>query len=180
MIYVFSQLRHFLNITELTTIYYAYVQSILEGGIITWGGAYKSTLQPIIVTQKAIIKAALGRCRRYSTQSLFDEFKVLDVRQLFVRTILTYIYNHAGLLFENVTHEHATRNATALGIRTPRLSRTFLVTNVYYITHVIYRNIPDYLRDYDCSTTVYKIRIKQWLHDIGRQNCEQLLTSVYR
>jgi len=114
MIYVFSQLRQFLNITEQSTLYYVYVQSILEGGIITWGRAYKSTLQPIIVKQKAIIKAALGRCQRYSAQSLFDEFKVLDVRQLYVRTILRYIHNHAGLLFENVNHEHATRSATAI------------------------------------------------------------------
>ena len=180
MIYVFSQLRQFLNLKELTTIYYAYVQSILEGGIITWGGAYKSTLQPLIITQKAIIKAAIGRRRRYSTESMFNEFKVLDVRQLFVRTVLTYIYNHAEQLFDNVTHDHATRNARTLGIRMPRLSRTFLVTNVYYITHLVYRNIPDYLRDYDCSSTVYKIRVKQWLHEIGRQNCEQLLTSIYR
>ena len=180
MIYVFRHLRDILNLKELTTTYYAYVQSILEGGIITWGGAYKTALQPLIVTQKAIIKAALGRCRRYSTESLFNDFRVLDVRQLFVRTILTYIYDHSGQIFENVTHNYATRNATALGVRAPRLARTFSVTNVYYITHMIYQNIPIYLRDFYCSSATYKMRVKNWLHDIGRDNCERLLTSIYR
>src|SRR5436190_18364200 len=180
MIYVFNQLRQFLNIKELTMTYYAFVQSILEGVIITWGGAYKSTLQPLMITQKAILKAALGRRRRYSTELLFDDFKVFDIRQLFVRTALTYLFSTAGQLFDNVRHSYATRNATVLGIRTPRLARTFLATNVFYIIHVLYRNIPNEMRDFNCSSSTYKIKVKRWLHDIGRQNCELLLTSMYR
>ena len=124
MIYVFNQLRQILNLTDLMTLYYAYVQSILEGGIISWGGAYKTTLQPLIVTQKAIIKAALGRRRQYPTDDLFNEFRVLDIRQLFVRTVLNYIYVHKEQIFDNVNHGHATRIATTLGIRMPRLTRT--------------------------------------------------------
>src|SRR5436190_7347249 len=103
MIYVFSQLRNILNKQELLMTYYAYVQSILERGTITWGGAYKTTIEPLFITQKAIIKAALGRRRRYSTDALFDEFRVLDIRQLFIRTVLTYVYRRAGQLFDNVT-----------------------------------------------------------------------------
>src|SRR5436190_12382610 len=121
MIYVFNQLRNILNVKELLTTYYAYVQSILEGGIIAWGGAYKSTIEPLVITQKAIMKAALGRSRRYSTDALFDEFRVFDIRQLFIRTVLTYVYRHAGQLFDNVTFTYATRNATTIGIRVPRL-----------------------------------------------------------
>ena len=180
MIYVFNQLRNILNVKELLTTYYAYVQSILEGGIIAWGGAYKSIIEPLVITQKAIMKAALGRRRRYSTDLLFDEFRVLDIRQLFIKNVLNYLYRHADELFDNITYGYATRNATTLGIRMPRLVKTFSVTNVYYLAHVIYRNIPDNLRQFNCSITTYKTRVKNWLYETGRQNSELLLSSVYR
>ena len=169
-----------MNLKELTTTYFAYVQSILEGGIITWGSSYKSNLHPLVITQKSIIKAALGKCRRYSSDALFDEFRVLDIRQLFVRTVLTYLHRHTGQMFDNVTHNYGTRSATTLGIQTPRLVRTFSITNVYYTAHVIYRNIPNHLRDFNCSIATYKIRVKHWLNEIGRDGCEQILISEYR
>jgi hypothetical protein len=38
--------------------YYAYAQSLLDGGIIMRGAAYRSILNPLFITQKYILKAA--------------------------------------------------------------------------------------------------------------------------
>lgn len=51
-----------------------------------WGAAYKTNLNPLFTTQKAILKAAWGR--RHSSEALFAETGVLDVRQLFVRVLM--------------------------------------------------------------------------------------------
>lgn len=43
----------------------AYVQSILEGVIIAWGGTYKTNLRSLLITQKVIIKGALKEGLRH-------------------------------------------------------------------------------------------------------------------
>ena len=82
-IFVFRQLNDILNLIELKLCYYAYCQSLLMGGIIAWGGGYRSILEPLNVIQKSILKSALGKGRRYPTDALFIEFNVLNLRQLY-------------------------------------------------------------------------------------------------
>jgi hypothetical protein len=180
-IFAFRQLGYILNLKELKMSYYAYVQSLLEGGIIAWGGAAGSTLQPLAVTQKAIMKAALGRCRRYPSEALYNDFDVLDIRQLFVKTLLTHMYKHPELLSHNINHLYETRQVLGAGIQVPRLVKTYSTTNCYYILHILYRNLPDILKDtYSCTLSTYKNRIKHWLSQEGRENTDSLITSQYR
>jgi len=180
-IFAFNQLNSILNLREIKMAYFSYVQSLIEGAIIAWGGAYGSTLQPLAVTQKAIIKAALERCRRYPSEALFNDFTVLDIRQLFVRALLIYMFKHSDSVFDNVNHAYPTRNALAVGIQTPRLVKTYSVTNCHYILHILYRNLPETLKKTDnCSIGTYKKRIQAWLLQTGRGNIEALITSQYR
>lgn len=180
-IFAFKQLNSILNLREIKMAYFSYVQSIIEGAIIAWGGAYRSTLQPLAVTQKAIIKAALGKCRRYPSEALYNDFTVLDLRQLFVRALLIYMYKHSDSIFDHVNHTYPTRSALTGGIQIPRLTKTYSITNCHYILHILYRNIPDTLKITDnCTIGIYKKRIKTWLEQTGRDNIESLITSQYR
>jgi hypothetical protein len=180
-IFAFYQLRQILDVKETRIAYFSYVQSLIEGGIIAWGGAYRTILQPIMVTQKAIIKAALGRGRRYPSDALFTEMHVLDIRQLFIRILAMHIFKHFGTLFERPVHEYRTRHALDLGIRLPRLIRTFSSTNCYYLAHILYNNLPQNLRHFNnYSVTVYKKQVVRWLIDIGRDRTNRILVSTYR
>src|SRR5436190_16040064 len=91
-IYMFSILSRVLNPEQIKAVYYAYVQSILQYGMICWGGTYSTTIQPLIITQKSILKAALKKPLRYSTNLLFQDFTVLDVRQLFIKVLLCHAF----------------------------------------------------------------------------------------
>lgn len=181
LIFAFKQLGEVLDEKSLRQAYFAYVQSIIEGGILAWGGAFRSNLQPLIITQKSIIKAALKKPRRYSTEELFREMKVFDIRQIYVRTLLIYIFKKSDIVFETNAHEHNTRNCLNVGIRMPRVYKTFSLTCSSVIAHYVFQNIPIELRQfYQYSLPSYKRKVKKWLMEIGRDNTEQLITSVYR
>ena len=180
-IFAFHQLHQFLEFNEIKIAYFAYVQSLLEGGIIAWGCAYKNILQPLVVTQKSILKAALGRGRQYPSDALFTEMDVLDIRQLFIRTVSLYIFKHHETLLERPRHAHDTRYTLGQGVRLPRLAKTFSTTNCYYVAQVIYSNLPLDLRDYNShSISVYKKYIVDWLKRIGRDRAIELTVSLYR
>lgn len=117
MIYVFSQIAYILNFEELKQMYYAFVQSLLQFGIIAWGGANKTILKPLITVQKTIIKSALRKPRRYSSDLLFQEMRVLDVKQLYVKAILMHTYHNRDNMFEAVGHRYGTRGSVLLGIK---------------------------------------------------------------
>src|SRR5436190_3364379 len=109
LIYAFIQLRSILTLSEIRSVYYAYVQSILQHGIIAYGGAYKSIINPLFVTQRSILKVALKKGRRYSSEALYSDFCVFDVRQLYVRNLLIYIFKNSNSIFEPVHQNHFTR-----------------------------------------------------------------------
>lgn len=181
MTYAFKQLGEILDTREIKMAYHAYVQSVLESGIIAWGGTYKTNLQPLLITQKAVLKASLGKGRRYPTDLIFSDLKVLDIRQLYVRVLLTYLYKNADNVFDTITHNYCTRSAENIGIRTPRISRIYSTTNSYVIANYLYHNIPQYLRLTNNYTLPnYKVELTKWLLALGRDNTELLITSNYR
>lgn len=54
--YIFSILRYVMNEKLLRMTYFAFCQSIIQYGIIGWGGAYKAHTQSLYIAQKLIIK----------------------------------------------------------------------------------------------------------------------------
>ena len=49
---ILSKLRHYVNLKTLTNLYYSLIYPFLIYGISAWGNTYKSTLTPIINSQK--------------------------------------------------------------------------------------------------------------------------------
>ncbi len=181
LIYAFKQLGEILTLKDIRKTYCAYVQSIIEGGIIIWGGTFKTNLQSLMVTQKSILKASLQKPRRYPSDNIFQEFEVFDVRQIFVRTLTNYIHKHSEFIFQNSEHTHQSRTAQNCGIHMPRLQRTFSTTCPYIISHYVFQKMPRELRQFHLfSQANYKIKIKTWLKELGRDNVEQLIAPMYR
>lgn len=180
-IYVFRELRAVLNLNELKLAYFAYCQSIFLGGIIAWGGCYKSILEPLNVVQRCILKSALGENRRFPTAELFEVFDVLSIRKLFVRTLLLFISTNSNLIFRTSDHEYYTRSSVRVGIQTPLINKTFSTTNSHYIAHILHRNVPADIRDLGRSSIyVYKKRVNRWIVQLGRDEIERFIISDYR
>lgn len=84
MYHVFYKLRSILTITLLKKVYHALFQSLLQYGIIGWGGALNTHLIPIEIIQKQIIKIILKLPLSSSSQDAFTNLNILNVRLLFL------------------------------------------------------------------------------------------------
>lgn len=179
-IFAFNQLNGVLTVGQCRTVYYAYVQSLLQYGILGWGGASSSILEPLAVSQRTIIKAVLKRNHRYPSALLFEEFPVLNIRQLFIKTLLSYIKNNKTEILVEIPHNYPTRHKINYGYSMPKLKHGSELTNSFYLAQVVYRNLPNYLRDAESdSDAIYKRKVDKWLYHIGWVATEALLHSPY-
>lgn len=88
LIYIFKRLRHIGDKKINRTVYLTLCQSIVTYGIAIWGGAAKSNLLELERTQRTILKVINFKCFYYPTTKLYNEFGVLNVRQLFIKIIV--------------------------------------------------------------------------------------------
>lgn len=88
LICIFKKLKHIKDKQTLKIIYFSLCQSIITYGISAWGGAKKTLLIKAERAQRAIIKIINCKPFRYPTKKLFEEFAVLTVRQLFIKSVL--------------------------------------------------------------------------------------------
>jgi hypothetical protein len=180
MIYVFNQLRDCLNLNEIRKVYFAYIQSVLMYGLIAWGGTYSTYLDQISITQKAIIKVCLRVDRRYPSILVFENFKVLNIRQLFIKSVLIYCFKNREVLGSNVEHRYMTRSTAGNTVHISRNRRAVCDRNVSYLSLIILRNAPAYISDPgQCSLCTYKKRLMNWLSSLSDPETERLLRSLY-
>ena len=59
LMHAFTQLSQVLTVDQCRGVYYAYAQSLLMYGVLAWGGASTNLLEPLGVTQRAIMKIIL-------------------------------------------------------------------------------------------------------------------------
>jgi hypothetical protein len=71
IIYAFGQLRQVLTVEHCRSVYYAYMLSVMQYGILASDGASTSMMEPLAVTQRSNIKTILNRNIRYPSNSLF-------------------------------------------------------------------------------------------------------------
>lgn len=182
-IFVFKQLNEILNPNEIKLAYYAYVQSFLSFGIIAWGGAFKSILQPLNTVLNTILKVGFKKDRRHPTELLFSEIGILSIRQIYVKTLLLHIYKNYETLFPTVTHSHDTRYSRNTGIVTLQLHKTFSSTNCFYVSHVLFRNImhrfSNRISFVTRSTYSFKACVKRLLCELGVEGAETIIVANY-
>lgn len=181
LMHFFRRFSEYLTTIEIRTVYCAYVQSLLEGGILAWGGCYRTILEPLLTTQKAIIKVALKLQMRFPSEQTYEEINVLDVRQLYIKNLLAFIHSNFHDIFTVTSHKYSTRHASNQGINTPITNRTFSTTNSFYNAHILFRNVPNYLKDLTSyKVDNYKKKVVEWLRIVGRDGADTLFTSIYK
>ena len=79
----------------LIMVYKALVQSIVQYGIIGWGGANTTNLLPLLSMQKQILKVMLKKSIYCPSNEIFDIAKVLDVKQIYIKTLLLHVVTRA-------------------------------------------------------------------------------------
>lgn len=183
LIYIFYRLKKILTIHILKIIYTALVQSILSYGIIGWGCLLKTHLSALSITQKYILKVILTKPKDFPTDTLFTIANVLDIRQLYIKSVLIYIFNHKQKFtplsqsYTHAMHIPLTRQQTNHNLTIPRKRTQLGQRHFNYIGPRTF-NTLDHMTKTSTSLHIYKRRIKNWIQTKERSYFENILSLV--
>ena len=166
--FLLSKLRHYVDLSTLKMLYYSIVYSHLNYCVSAWGGAPRTTLQPLNVIQKRIIRIITMSNFRCHTTPLFYNLEILTI---------TDIYNlKLGILFHNITNNKFTGENNLISINSihnynTRLAnsnnfyQSFLKTNqgiTAYSSNGLkfWRSIPNKLKV--SSLSILKFELKNY------------------
>lgn len=134
--------------------------------IIAWGGAGKIYMKALENIQKSIIKIIFDKNRRYPTEQLFIETKLLDIRQIYCYNMLIHQF-HNNTTNEAAEHNHNTRIKTKKNLRTLRMQKAIGQKFFEYLSPKLFNMLPVEYKE--CKNFMkYKRIIKKWLTDQGR------------
>ena len=81
--YMLTKIRHYIDLNSLKMLYYSLVHPHLIYCLTTWGGAPKTTLQPLINIQKKIVRIITKSPYDHPSGVLFSKLKILPFNELY-------------------------------------------------------------------------------------------------
>lgn len=108
VLYKFKMLAKILMLPQLRCLYYSLIESRLSYGILGWGGLASAHLKQLEVLQRRCLKIMLKKDRLFSSDLLYKEANVLDIRQLYFLQLVCYHHRNRGHL-PTVAHSYSTR-----------------------------------------------------------------------
>lgn len=174
LVYIFKNLRHIADQKILKVTYYALCQSILTYCITIWGGAHKTTLKKLEVAQRTILKVSTFRPYLFSTSKLYEECKVLSVRQLFIAS--TVLRKHSLLTYDpNFSQNQRRHDLVCTGkiFKTSFAKRFFVFLGSYLYNKCNGVNKIYALNRYNC-----KNKVTDWLLNLNYEDTEDLFDVI--
>ena len=119
---MFFKLRNLLPLDVLICLYNALFLSFLQYGLIVWGQAYASYIDPIFKLQKKAVRAISFQPRMSPSLPIFNDLKLLKLSEIFELQLLTFVFDsvkktspscfHDFFLFISSVHQYSTRQAS--------------------------------------------------------------------
>lgn len=163
---IISKIQSHLNHRSLKLIYFSLVHSTLLYGIELWGAANKTTLQPLIVAQKKLIRIISFKPHFTTTPPLFINAQIRPLIEeiTFRNAILSVnVINNLNDYDLPITTEHAhqyptryvNNNLPVRRVRTVRYGSKGILSSI--ITN--YNDLPDMIKELN---PIRKNLIKKW------------------
>lgn len=177
--YVVRKLRSLLHMTHvfsrhnLLMLYHTLVVPHLTYGIVAWGGVMNNFLDNLQRIQKWIIKVIFKKEITYSTDLLFDETSLFDLRQIFCNSLLVRQFKNKHELVK-IDHCHETRFREGGSSKVPKVEKTLTQRGYYYLGPKIFNMLPPDIRNIQ-SESLYKSRIKKWIHSKNRYEIHSMI-----
>jgi hypothetical protein len=156
------------NFETAKLVYFAYIQSRLEYGIILWGNSHHAT-RLFILQKKAIrylARASTNPCSdvyiKVSCSDLFKKFNILTLPSLYIFMSIMYVYENRNILIANKDiHDYFTRGKDNIYIKKHNLKMTDKSPD--YAGSIFYNNLPHYIKKE--SDLKFKTTLKNYLID---------------
>jgi hypothetical protein len=144
----------------LRMIYFAYVHSIMEYGVIFWGNS--PTCINVFRLQKQIIRVIMNAKTKDSCRDLIKNLKILSMYSQYIYLIIMFVVNNRHLYKSNhEIHSLNTRHSTNLHIPTSRM--TVFQKGPYYSGIRAYNHLPSCIKSMSNEMKQFKIMLKMFL-----------------
>ena len=168
-------------------VYFALGYPYLQYCLPSWGGTSKTSLQPLLIKQKIVIKTMLWK--KYTTPSspLFHQLGLLKLPEIYDLQIGTLMFNkirnnttqHISSLSE--IHSHNTRSSNQLNYFIPSVSSNLGKTSFKYYGPIVWNSLPNEIKVATKSKFKFLIKnhlLQKYLTDINPWNVH-LFSSLF-
>ncbi|CAB0000372.1 unnamed protein product, partial [Nesidiocoris tenuis] len=140
LIYIFVRMKKVASLQVLRMVYFALVQSILLYGLPAWGSAYPTVIEPIVRTQKMLVRAVANERYRAHTSPLFRRTNIMKFVDLKKASCVRQIIKENS--FIRPQHDPPTRFQYFGSMALPRCATTAAQNNYRYFGAKVYNGLP--------------------------------------
>ena len=174
--------RKIFKTETLISLYNSIVYPYFNYCVLIWGSAYPIHLQSVMILQKKLVRIISGVKPRTHTIPLFENMKILTVKEIFYYAVAMFMYKYANQRLPNIfddtfshvsdIHSHHTRNVQSLNIPFCKTNRSQHTIRYFgpKIWNIIVKKI-----DVNCAIGTFKCRLRSLLlsqHCTIFKNCE--------
>lgn len=152
LIFIFSKISKFMETKTLKIIYYALFHSLINYGIIAWGGAYQNKLQLLQKVQTRILKII--------NKNTFQKIIPLNLKQSFANESLQFYYDNLKYQYSNSASK--TRHKMIIP---PKYNKTISTKNSYIKAISIFNKLPNELKTLDMQKKIRSKKIQDWIRN---------------
>ena len=162
-------LKPFCSKRVLTSIYYGLAHSKIQYGLSSWGGSYASTLRPLLIAQKHLIRIICNKNRLTESWPLYKELRILPMRHLYVFKVLKEFFKQSGYIPSRNSQLYNLRINNMHLVTVPTVHKTHF-SNFYTVAAPkSFNNLPMSIRTTQNLNSFLK-KVKDWLFTIDL-NC---------
>lgn len=172
--YLFKNLKKYCDNETLKTVYYSYVQSKINEGILVWGSSKKQNIEAILKYQKKIIRIINGAKYLDSCRPLFKKLNVLTVPSLIIK-------ENCLLLKRNI-HKYSTKINVEKVYNTRSKSETGMLnvekSCIMNFSTNLYNKIPESIRKEE-NYNGFKKKLTEYLSGRCLYSLEEFLNDDF-
>lgn len=158
--FVLKMLKPLISLEMLKSIYYSFVVSRIQYGIIFWG--YSPHCRRLFILQKRAVRYIAGAASRASCRQYFRRYRLLTLPCMYIYFLCIYVKeNYDKCVVNSDVHGYGTRNNGNLHIKKYKF-KTLHHSNPNSIGPEIYNRLPHEIK-ITPKLTAFKSKLKAWL-----------------
>ncbi len=143
--------------------YYSFVHSLLQYGILGWGGLGVTLCQKLNILQKRFLKIIIGKPLTYPSDLVYSTTGAFNIRKMFVKSMIRFYYQNQSL-FPVINHTFHTRARRNHNLQTIRFHTSIGQSCfMYYTPHIINSFISSFNSPIFLSLPTLNRLIKNWI-----------------
>ena len=170
--WVISKLKKYVNINTLKIIYYSLIYSHLKYCVTSWGKAAKTIIQPIINTQKRVIRIMTGSNCQTNSSPLFTQLQILKLCDIYKLQMAITIHNLKNNIWQinntnyqlsnlNTIHKYNTRISKNSNYYVHSIRTNLGKSSIMFAGPQVWQDVPNAIKNYPKHT--FKKAYKKFL-----------------